>query len=143
MKKITLALLTAATLSVGACTSSQVNVPASEIIYFNHNSDVVSPMGIDKIKHFIDINKQHKNTNGYIFYIEGHTNDLGTEPYNMTLSAHRAEAVKRVMVQNGIAPWRISTVGYGKKYPMQVKGKQGIRLNRRATIGFKPTEYKK
>ena len=63
MKKITLALLTAATLSVGACTSSQVNVPASEIIYFNHNSDIVSPMGIEKIKYFTDINKKHKNTN--------------------------------------------------------------------------------
>lgn len=142
MQKMTLSLLTAITLSVSACSTSSVNVPANETIYFNHNSDIVSPMGIEKIKYFTDINKKHKNTNGYIFYIEGHTNDLGSEPYNMNLSVRRAEAIKRVMVQNGIAPWRISTVGYGKKHPLPFQGKRGMRLNRRATIGFRPSEYK-
>lgn len=142
MKKATIALLTITILSASACTSSQVTVPANETIYFNHNSDIVSPMGIEKIKYFTDINKKHKNTNGYVFYIEGHTNDLGSDAYNMNLSVRRAEAIKRTMVQNGIAPWRISTVGYGKKYPMPIQGKKGQRLNRRATIGFRPSEYK-
>ncbi len=142
MQKMTLAFLAAITLSVSACTTSSVNVPANETIYFNHNSDVVSPMGIEKIKYFTKINKKHKNTNGYMFYIEGHTNDLGSDTYNMNLSVRRAEAIKRTMVQNGIAPWRISTVGYGKKHPLPITGKRGTRLNRRATIGFRPTEYK-
>ncbi|GIV50025.1 MAG: cell envelope biogenesis protein OmpA [Candidatus Kapaibacterium sp.] len=49
--------------------------------------------------------------------IEGHTDDVGTDDYNLQLSRRRAEAVKKYLVSKGIDEKRITTVGYGKSQP--------------------------
>ncbi|MCX7937507.1 MAG: OmpA family protein [Chlorobi bacterium] len=49
--------------------------------------------------------------------IEGHTDDVGTDEYNLQLSKRRAEAVKKYLVSKGIDEKRILTVGYGKSQP--------------------------
>ncbi|MEO6326120.1 MAG: OmpA family protein, partial [Thermoanaerobaculia bacterium] len=45
--------------------------------------------------------------------VEGHTDSTGKMDFNMRLSQLRAEAVKAVLVSNGVAPDRIETHGYG------------------------------
>jgi len=50
--------------------------------------------------------------------IEGHTDSVGSEDYNQVLSGKRADSVKYALVNNGIAADRITTVGYGEKYPV-------------------------
>ncbi len=51
--------------------------------------------------------------------IEGHTDAVGTEAYNMQLSQRRAAAVKSYLVSvHGIAPDRLEDVGYGLKRPI-------------------------
>ncbi len=49
--------------------------------------------------------------------IEGHTDSVGSEEYNLGLSEKRADAVREELVRQGISPERIFTRGYGKKYP--------------------------
>ena len=50
--------------------------------------------------------------------IEGHTDNVGTEAFNMRLSTKRAEAVRAYLVQKGIAPDRLESVGYGPTRPI-------------------------
>ena len=49
--------------------------------------------------------------------IEGHTDSVGSEEYNLGLSAKRADSVREQLVAEGISPERIFTKGYGEKYP--------------------------
>ena len=50
--------------------------------------------------------------------IEGHTDSVGTEAFNMRLSQKRAEAVRAYLMQKGIAPDRLEAIGYGPTRPI-------------------------
>ncbi|KFZ30216.1 hypothetical protein IDSA_10680 [Pseudidiomarina salinarum] len=51
--------------------------------------------------------------------IEGHTDDIGPESYNLKLSQERAKAVGNTLVKDfGINESRVSTVGYGEAQPL-------------------------
>jgi outer membrane protein OmpA-like peptidoglycan-associated protein len=50
--------------------------------------------------------------------IEGHTDSVGKDDYNMVLSRKRADSVKYKLMEDGIEAGRITTVGYGKKFPL-------------------------
>lgn len=50
--------------------------------------------------------------------LEGHTDTTGDAAANKALSEQRADAVKRMLVENGIAPDRVQAVGYGQERPV-------------------------
>ena len=60
-----------------------------------------------------------KNDPNMTIRIAGHTSAAGTEEYNQSLSERRAEAVKAYLVKGGVDADRLSTIGYGKKKPVQ------------------------
>ncbi|MWL73934.1 OmpA family protein, partial [Escherichia coli] len=49
--------------------------------------------------------------------VKGHTDRIGDEASNMTLSKARAESVKRQLIENGIDATRIETEGLGESMP--------------------------
>ncbi len=64
--------------------------------------------------------------------VEGHSDERGTRDYNIALGARRAQAVKTVLVQNGVASSRIKTVSYGKERPIVAgQTEQAWSINRR------------
>src|SRR3990172_5546821 len=68
--------------------------------------------------------------------ISGHTDNVGSNSSNQKLSQRRADAVKAWLVSKGIAPDRISAVGYGEESPRVANDTESNRrLNRR--IEFK------
>lgn len=74
------------------------------------------------------------NKNVYI-EIQGHTDNVGSDQYNMKLGEERADAVRRYMSENGIPLHRISTISYGKSRPIaDNKTKAGRSQNRRVVI---------
>lgn len=74
---------------------------------------------------------------GYSIYVYGYTDDVGTQDYNLKLSARRAQAVRNSLVQAGINPGLITTKGFGQSDP-RVKGDsaQARAANRRVEIGI-------
>jgi outer membrane protein OmpA-like peptidoglycan-associated protein len=51
--------------------------------------------------------------------IEGHTDSIGSDEYNLKLSSQRAEAVRRYLItEHGIAPSQLRVVGMGKYAPL-------------------------
>jgi outer membrane protein OmpA-like peptidoglycan-associated protein len=68
--------------------------------------------------------------------IEGHTDNIGSADYNMTLGERRAEAVKRYMNQSGGIPLHaINVISYGEANPVADNGTpDGRSANRRVVI---------
>ena len=50
--------------------------------------------------------------------IEGNADERGTREYNLALGAKRADAVKTMLVEQGVSPSRITTISYGKERPI-------------------------
>lgn len=73
-----------------------------------------------------------KNPNVYLF-IEGHCDERGAEAYNLALGSRRANAVRNVLIQEGVSPDNVFTTSYGKERPA-VNGhdEDSWGLNRRA-----------
>jgi len=64
--------------------------------------------------------------------VQGHTDNVGGEAYNMKLSQARADSVKAYLVQKGIAPGRLVAKGYGFHQPLVPNDTAANRtLNRR------------
>lgn len=64
--------------------------------------------------------------------ITGHTDNTGSEPFNLKLSKARAEAVKGYLVSKGIDPTRITTDGLGSSKPIASNATtEGRNANRR------------
>jgi OOP family OmpA-OmpF porin len=75
--------------------------------------------------------------------IEGHTDSVGKERYNLILSLKRAEAVRKILTGFDVEPGRISTIGYGMTRPLVSNAtSEGRQRNRRAvtTITITRTE---
>jgi outer membrane protein OmpA-like peptidoglycan-associated protein len=67
--------------------------------------------------------------------IEGHTDNTGPEDFNMKLSQQRADAVRDQLVSRGVAADRITTKGYGPKYPVVSNDTaSGRQQNRRVEV---------
>ena len=50
--------------------------------------------------------------------IQGHTDSIGSDSYNLNLSRKRAEAVKAYLVSKGLAHSSLTAQGYGKTKPI-------------------------
>ena len=69
-----------------------------------------------------------------VVLVEGHTDAVGSETYNLALSDRRAETVAAILVDSyGIPPENLVTQGYGEQY-LKVDTEQAEAQNRRATI---------
>ncbi len=74
---------------------------------------------------------------GYRIDVFGHTDDIGTEEYNLKLSQRRAQSVRNYLVEAGVDPEIITTKGFGKSSP-RVPGTtpQARAANRRVEIAI-------
>lgn len=50
--------------------------------------------------------------------IEGHTDSVGSDAYNQQLSERRAASVAGALESDGVSSQRVTTKGYGKRYPV-------------------------
>jgi outer membrane protein OmpA-like peptidoglycan-associated protein len=67
--------------------------------------------------------------------IEGFTDSVGTDSYNLDLSQRRADAVRSALRGRGVDAARITTQGYGKEFPVASNADSGGRqLNRRVEV---------
>jgi outer membrane protein OmpA-like peptidoglycan-associated protein len=50
--------------------------------------------------------------------VQGHTDNVGGDGYNMNLSQKRADSVRAYLVAKGISPSRLVSKGYGFHQPL-------------------------
>ena len=65
--------------------------------------------------------------------LEGHTDSIGTELYNLDLSERRANAVRDMLIEDfGIEPGRVTAQGFGEQLPVaDNETEEGREANRR------------
>lgn len=67
--------------------------------------------------------------------VEGHTDNVGPEGYNQGLSERRANAVRQILVDNGVSPGRLTSEGFGMRNPIASNDtREGRALNRRVEL---------
>jgi outer membrane protein OmpA-like peptidoglycan-associated protein len=102
-------------------------------LHFDFNKAAIKDVDISELKKAVNFIKKYPRAN---VKLEGHTDSIGTDKYNQSLSERRAEAVKKYLVKEGASQAsRISTIGYGKSKPVDTnKTKAGRAKNRRVEV---------
>jgi OmpA-OmpF porin, OOP family len=67
--------------------------------------------------------------------LAGHTDSTGDPASNQTLSQNRADAVRAMLISNGVSPDRMTTIGYGQDRPVATNDTdEGKARNRRTEL---------
>lgn len=71
--------------------------------------------------------------------VAGHTDSTGSEELNQTLSERRANAVKNILLAQGVTTDRLTTIGFGESAPIADNNTDyGRQQNRRVEIKISP-----
>jgi outer membrane protein OmpA-like peptidoglycan-associated protein len=107
-------------------------------ILFPLNSTVLLPGANDEITRVAQVLTQYPATT---ITIAGHTDSSGSDAYNQELSERRATAVKNALAARGVAPARMTAVGFGESKPVADNTTDaGRSLNRRVEITIVPQQ---
>ncbi len=93
---------------------------------FDFDKATVKPEGKEALNKFV---ADLRGTDFAVVTVTGHTDRIGSEAYNMALSARRAEAVKNYLVETSRIPAdKIAARGVGESDPVtkpgECKGRQ-------------------
>ena len=138
MKIVNFALLAGVAGLLAACGGSSIVEPSdlnNQRVFFAFNSAEISEEANDNLLGQALYLKHHEGTK---IQIAGNCDERGSTEYNLALGARRANAAKAVLVNDGIAPSRISTISYGKERPLvKGTGEDVWKYNRNATTTVK------
>jgi len=93
-----------------------VRVVFDERVFFDFNSDVPRP-DAGPVFDLIAENMRRDVPDAALTVL-GHTDAVGTDAYNVNLSARRAANVMQELVQRGVRPSQLSEVAIGKRQPI-------------------------
>ncbi len=103
-------------------------------IFFDFDKYELKPESFPELNRIVKILKDNPLLN---IHIEGHTDSVGTEEYNMQLARRRAESVRNYLVNKGISNYRIVVFAFGSSIPIAPNTtEEGRALNRRVEIWF-------
>jgi OOP family OmpA-OmpF porin len=111
-------------------------------VEFDFDRAVVKDQYYDEIRKVAEFMSAHKNLKGAI---EGHTDSIGTEEYNLALSQRRAEAVRKILCEKYNVPTDSLTIkGYGESKPIADNNtREGRQQNRRVEAVLKAMKVEK
>ncbi len=111
-------------------------VPESIIIRLNFGFDKsdISDNEVPKLEQALMIMKERADKS---FLLEGWTDSIGGDTYNVRLSQRRADTVKSWLVNNGLDGARLDSIGKGKSFKYDNATEDGRFQNRRVEIVIK------
>jgi outer membrane protein OmpA-like peptidoglycan-associated protein len=101
-------------------------------VLFNTGSSTLSPGAGRNLDRLVAFLAEHPDR---LVQIDGFTDSVGTDSFNLDLSQRRADAVRSDLLSRGVSSARVATQGYGKAYPVADNSESGGRqLNRRVEV---------
>jgi outer membrane protein OmpA-like peptidoglycan-associated protein/tetratricopeptide (TPR) repeat protein len=83
-------------------------------IFFEFNKSNITQEGAFELDKLVQVMKSNDNL---VIMVKGHTDNRGSDQYNLNLSDRRAKATVQYVISKGIAKARISGKGYGESEP--------------------------
>ncbi|MCL2283218.1 MAG: OmpA family protein [Fibromonadales bacterium] len=112
-----------------------MNKIMSDDVYFEYDQATLTAAAKDILVEVGDILKRE---NRFTILTEGHTDERGTESYNMGLGMRRADAVVKFLTNYGVASSRLTKVSYGEEQPKAGgSSEDAYAQNRRAAFRVK------
>ncbi len=112
---------------------SRKAIELREQIHFETNKDVIKSESFALLDQVAATLAQYAEIRK--LEIQGHTDDVGPEAYNMNLSQRRAQAVVNYLKRKGVDESRLVANGYGETKPIATnKTKEGKAINRRVEM---------
>ena len=107
-------------------------------ILFDTNSASLLPGGYDRLR---SLAQTFKNYPKQRLIVKGHTDSQGDDRFNQKLSEERADTVRNFLVSEGVAPTRITAIGFGSKMPVATNAtSEGRQQNRRVEVEIRPDD---
>ena len=101
-------------------------------IFFENNSDKLKVASLTQLDELTKILMKYDSAN---LTIEGNTDSVGKDAFNMTLSQKRTESVKQYLIGKGISGDRLTAIGNGETKPVATnKTALGRAKNRRVEL---------
>lgn len=102
-------------------------------IYFSFNSDEIREESEPTLKDIADVLRRHPD---WKLSVNGHTDGIGSDPFNLDLSKRRSAAVKDALAKRyEVAPGRLRTAGFGRTQPKDTNDTlEGRAHNRRVEL---------
>lgn len=108
----------------------------SSTIYFDHDSSEILSPAANKLNRVSDFILEYKHFNEVS--VSGHTDSVGTDNYNLELSARRANAAADYLQRRGVDGALLKTYFFGESLPTQSNETQANRAkNRRVVVELK------
>jgi peptidoglycan-associated lipoprotein len=112
-----------------------MNKIMSNDVYFEFDQATLKPEAKDILTEAGDILKRESR---FTVLTEGHTDERGTENYNLGLGMRRAESVVKFLTNYGVASSRLTKVSYGEEQPKAAgSSEDAYAQNRRAAFRVK------
>jgi peptidoglycan-associated lipoprotein len=110
----------------------------SEDVYFDYDQAELSPAARQLLAEVGEILIREK---AFTIELQGHTDDRGTESYNMRLGDKRSQIVFDYLTGLGVANTMLTTVSFGEEAPKnQGEDEESYAKNRRAHFSVKISE---
>jgi outer membrane protein OmpA-like peptidoglycan-associated protein len=112
---------------------SATDVPKTFVfdhLNFNSGTTIVTPESVPTLNDLAAVLKAYP---GARVQLVGHTDNTGTPEANQSLSLERANAIKSLLVGQGVAGDHISTAGYGQDRPIASNDTEAGRAQNRRT----------
>ena len=101
-------------------------------IQFEFNSAALTADSEEGVAMLAEFLESHPEIN---VELAGHTDNVGSDTYNLKLSEERAEVVRQALIGQGIAPERLTAKGYGASRPLVPNDTEEQRaMNRRTEM---------
>ena len=102
-------------------------------VFFDTNSDKIKPESYPDLERVVEfMTKTVPSASGVV---EGHTDSVGNDDYNLKLSQRRADSVRKYLVDKGVSPTRLEAKGLGETQPVaDNKTADGRAQNRRVVL---------
>ncbi|MFZ4543364.1 MAG: OmpA family protein [Saprospiraceae bacterium] len=103
-------------------------------IYFESDGFELEPRSFFELKKLLILMRRNPTMK---IEVRGHTDNQGTEEYNLKLSEGRAKSVVNFLIYNGIKPYRMKSKGFGESQSMTENDtEEGRQMNRRVEFAI-------
>ncbi len=105
-------------------------------LLFDFGSSTLHPGAYDRLRTLANTLNNYPKSD---VIIKGHTDNVGAEDYNQSLSEKRSDRVRTFLISEGVSPPRITAIGYGESVPIAGNTTESGRAqNRRVELEIRP-----